>query len=189
MNCNSVLRNLRFSILILVGSLIIQSCWNKSKTYIIKDPSPYFTDFYALKDNSILRGIQFNSKADEIIKTEKAKLYDKTNDHLFYEYTFPKDSTSFSEYANVQYFFDENKLLDIITVDIYLNDSLQEKSLNASIIQYFNQRYGNSESDEKKYLVWKDKFQNKITKKEQEYSVAMKKLDNDYGLKIEYLRE
>ena len=89
-----------------------------------------------------------------------------TADHLFYEFIYPKDSSAFSEYANVQYFFNENNQLDIITTDIYLNDSAQVAQTKKSFEQYYTKRYGKSERDEKGYDIWNGEFTNTKTKKD-----------------------
>ena len=136
-----------------------------------------------------MRGVDFNLSPEELKKLEKSKLYEVTGDHLFYEFSYPKDSTPFSEYANVEYFFDENNKLDIITTDIYLNDSAQEEKLKSSFIQYYNNRYGSSEMDDYEYDVWNATFKDTKSGMKYKYTVALKPLENDNGITLEYLRE
>jgi hypothetical protein len=164
------------------------SCRNESQGEV-KDASPYFTNFFAKDDKGVLRGISFGMTQEEIKKMEKAKLFESTADHLFYEFSYPKDSTNFGEYANVQYFFDENSRLDIITADIFLNDSIQENKLKTSLVQYFNSQYGTSKSDDYDYDVWKGKTDVKNSGEKANFSVALKGLDDDYGVKLEYMKE
>jgi hypothetical protein len=149
--------------------------------------SPYFTHFIT-DDGSVLRGVNFNVSPEELKKTEKSKLYESTADHLFYEFTFPKDSTAFEEYSNIQYFFDENDRLDIITADVFVNDSVQESKLKKSFGEYFDKRYGDANTDEYSYDVWKGKFEDRDGKK-YNYTVGLKEMDDDYGISLEYLRE
>ncbi|MBK9328215.1 MAG: hypothetical protein IPM95_02645 [Sphingobacteriales bacterium] len=169
--------------------LIVSCHRDNTSGYTLTNPSPYFTRLYSLNDEAISRGINFNLTADEVKKTEKAKLYEATADHLFYEYSYPEDSTAASEYANLQYFFNENGQLDIITVDIFMNDSIQETHLKNTFIDYFSQRYGSSETDSYNYEVWKGNFDDKKLDKEFKYSVALKKLENESGISLEYIRE
>ncbi|MDB5227764.1 MAG: hypothetical protein JWN78_1957 [Bacteroidota bacterium] len=165
------------------------SCQHNKKAEAIKDASPYFTYFIGDKNEGVFRGVDFNVSPDELKSKEKSKLYESTTDHLFYEFSYPKDSTPFAEYANVEYFFDENNKLDIITTDIYLSDSLQEEKLKNSLIQYYNERYGKSEMDDYAYDVWKGTFKDKKSGEKQKYTVALKPLENDNGVTLEYVRE
>ncbi|MBK6276139.1 MAG: hypothetical protein IPF58_16290 [Saprospirales bacterium] len=182
--------NLINSVLIL-GSciLILTSCKHDKYAKEIKDASPYFTNFFTGTDDDILRNVNFNVSLDEVKKIEQAKLYETTADHLFYEFIYPKDSSAFSEYANVQYFFNENNQLDIITTDIYLNDSAQVAQTKKSFEQYYTKRYGKSERDEKGYDIWNGEFTDTKTKKDFNYSVALTELEEEVGIKIEYLKE
>ena len=136
----------------------------------------------------MLRGVDFNISQDELKKIEKSKLYESTSDHLFYEFSYPKDSTPFAEYANVEYFFDENNKLDIITTDIYLSDSFQEVTLQKKFIEYYNKRYGNSKNDDYAYDVWNGSFKDKTFGAKHKYTVALKPLENDNGVTLEYVR-
>lgn len=177
-------------ILVLASCIfVLQSCKHDNYTKEIKDASPYFTNFSTGTDDDIFRHINFNLSQDEVKKIEQSKLYESTTDHLFYEFIYPKDSSSFSEYANVQYFFNENNQLDIITADIYLNDSTQVAQAKNSFKQYYTNRYGNSALDEKGYYVWKGVFKDDQTKKEANYTVAVTELAEEFGIKIEYLKE
>ncbi len=170
--------------------LLTISCHRESSSgYSLTNPSSYFSNLFSLKDDAVCRGINFNLTADEVKKAEKAKLYEATADHLFYEFSYPEDSTSTSEYANLQYFFNENSQLDIITIDIFLNDSIQERQLKNTFTEYFKQRYGKSETDSYNYDVWTGTFEDKKLDKEFKYSVALKKLENESGISLEYIRE
>lgn len=185
-----VLKKITLFLFIITGLLIFQACKNKSSVkYELENASPYFTPLVDLNDESVWRGINFNLSAAEVKKLEKAKLYETTPDHLFYEFSYPEDSTTISEYANIQYFFDENGKLDIITSDIFMNDSTQESQLKNTFIQYFNQRFGSSETDSYNYEVWKGSYEDKTLKKEIYYSVALKKLKDEFGVTLEFLRE
>lgn len=178
------------SCVLILGSCILYftSCHHDSKD-AIKDASPYFTGLFTGNEDAVFRGINFNETSDAVKKTETSKLYESTPDHLFYEVTFPKDSTPFSEYANVQYFFNENNQLDIITADIYLTDSLQEIKLKNTLTSFYNQQYKSEDNEENNYSTWKGKFTDKDDGKKYNFSVSLKELADDYGVSLEYVRE
>ncbi len=178
------------SCFLIIGFCIfcLVSCQHDSKDSA-KDTSPYFINFFTGSDADIFRDVNFNITQDELKKIETSKLYESTADHLFYEFSFPTDSTAFSEYANVQYFFDENNQLDIITSDIYLNDSIQEKNLKNTLTAYYNTRFGKADADENNNDVWKSTFQDKKTSEKYDYSIALKELADDYGVSLEYVRK
>lgn len=168
---------------------ILNSCRFNEDKVIIKDASPYFTNLFTGKEDAVFRGINFNETSDGVKKAEKAKLYESTSDHLFYEFTYPKDSTLFSEYANIQYFFNEENQLDIITADIYLTDSVQELKLKNTLTQYYNLRFEADEENESEYPVWKATFEDVNADKKYNYSISLKEVNDDFGVSLEYMRE
>lgn len=169
--------------------ILLAACQQNNNKATIENASPYFSIFFTGNEDAVLRGIQFNCTPDELKKLEKAKLYESTPDHLFYEFSYPKDSTTFSEYANIQYFFNENNQLDIITAEIYLNDSTQEQQLKNNLIEYYNQRFGNPEKDEQDHEVWTGYFTDATLDKKISYSVAIKEINGEFGIGIEYVRQ
>lgn len=168
---------------------MLAACQQNNNKASIENASPYFSNFFTGNEEAVLRGIQFNSTQDELKKQEKAKLYETTPDHLFYEFSYPKDSTAFSEYANIQYFFNENNQLDIIIAEIYLNDSTQEQQLKNNLTDYYNQRFGNPDKDEQEHEVWTGYFTDATLDKKIPYSVAMKEMNGEFGIGIEYVRQ
>lgn len=174
---------------LLLVSCIISACRNNSTKVDLKNASPYFTYLLTENEEAVFRGIDFNKNADDVKKIEKAKLYETTTDHLFYEVSFPKDSTQFAEYANVQYFFNENNQLDIIIADVFLADTLQENKLKNTLSTYFNQKFESVESKEFDYPVWSAEFDDKKTDKTYNYTITLKDLSEDIGVTIEYIRE
>lgn len=168
--------------------LVISSCRNENKP-ILKNESPYFSSLFMPNENTVFRKTVFNLTPEEVRKIETAKLFESAADHLFYEYTFPKDSTTFSEYANVQYFFNELNQLDIITTDIYLNDSLQEKQLKNTLTEYFQQTLGDTENDENNQLVWTASLKDAKTNKSYQYNISLKEIPDEFGVSLEFVRE
>jgi hypothetical protein len=170
-----------------ISSLLFISCHHDNKE---DKTSPYFTHFYTGNKDAILRDIHFDMSPDEVKSIEKSRLYEATEDHLFYEFSYPTDSTAFSEYAEVQYFFDENDKLDVIASHLFLNDSTLEKGLRTSLQQYFNQRYGSAEADKNSEL-WNGDFTDKKTGTDYNYTIRVKNIvkqsDDDLtGVSIEY---
>ena len=188
------MNNLRFKTknifwLLVVSFSFFISCKNDKNKDSLKDASPYFTNLFTGNEDAVFRGINFNETVDAVKKAEKAKLYESTTDHLFYEFTYPKDSTAFSEYANVQYFFNEENQLDIIITDIYLTDSIQETKLKNTLTEYYNQRFDAADEDEYEYPVWKASFEDKKADKKYNYTIALKEVSDDFGVTLEYMRE
>jgi hypothetical protein len=190
MNNFSMKSGIKF-IFFLCSLFLFMFCNHKGSLTDIKDASPYFTAFFTGKEDAVLRDINFNMTIDEVKKTEPSRLYEATTDHLFYEFSFPTDSTAFSEYANIQYSFNENNQLDVITNNIYLNDTFQQQKLKNNLLQYYNQRFGESEINSNKDEVWKGVFKDKITTENYGYTVSVINLEDDQdinaiGLTIEY---
>lgn len=177
------------TLIICILLLFILSCKNDNSKDSMKDASLYFINFFTGNDEAVLRDVSFNISSDELMKIEKSKLYEATPDHLFYEFSYPTDSSAFSEYANIQYFFNEDNQLDIITTEIFLNDSIQESKLKNSIIEYYHLRFGKPEKDDYEQDIWKGSFLDEKTSKNYNYSVALKELNGEYGIALEYVRE
>jgi hypothetical protein len=180
--------NLQITFYILLV-ITLNSCNHDNKAKDIKDASPYFINLFSGNVTTLFRNQNFNSSLDEVKKIETSKLYESTADHLFYEFSYPKDSTPFLEYANIQYFFNEKNELDIITSDIFLSDSIQVLNLRNSLTQYFIKLYGNAEKNENGYDIWKSEFDDKKLNKKFPFTVAINDLTDEYGIKLEYLRE
>lgn len=168
---------------------LLYSCRNNQTKNEIQNASPYFKAFITGDEKYVLRDINFNLTSEEIKEKETSKLYEETPDHLFYEFSFPTDSTAFSEYANIQYFFNENNQLDIIIADIYMNDSIQENILRNNLTDYFNYKYGTQVKNDDDQEVWKGTFLDDKSNKSYYYTIDIKKLEDDFGVSLEYVRE
>ena len=153
--------------------------------------SPYFTNFFTGNEADVLRGINFNMTAEDVKKTEQSRLYETTADHLFYVFSFPTDSTAFSEYADVQYFFNENNQLDVIANHIYLNDTIQRDQLQHTLSQDLSKRFGKPETNTANDKVWTADFKDKISGKKYNYTITVERLEDEedpeaIGVTIEY---
>ena len=148
--------------IVLLFFIIISSfyaCKNNSSKEETKINSPYFSPLLTNKNTSVFRGIDFNSSAENIKQTENAKLYEATSDHLFYELDFPNDTSQFIEYANIQYFLNPKNKLDIITVDVFLNDTIQEMTLKIDLLNYFNSKFKKIRNDDGTFPMWETTFE------------------------------
>lgn len=177
--------------LILCSLLCFSSCHLNNKKEDLNNASPYFTAFFTGNEASVLRNINFNMNSDEVKRIEPSKLFESTSDHLFYEFSFPTDSTAFSEYANIQYFFNENNQLDVISNHIYLNDTLQQNKLEKTLTLYFNEKLGDSEINADKEAFWTSTFKDISNRKKYNYTVSVKDLEDDQddkaiGITVEY---
>lgn len=172
---------------ILIAGLSFSACEQTQYTKDISNPSPYFINLVEGFDKSVFHGVDLCLSQDDVRKREKAQLYERTADHLFYNYVFPRDSTAFSEYADIQYFFDKNNTVEIITTNIFLNDSLQQDQLLQNFTQYFNNRYGDSKPDDYGYQVWNGTLETDA--QDWDYSIGLTPMTDEYGLTIEYLRD
>ncbi len=185
----SIVHSPQSIVFILFFCWIISSCKNDKHKDSLKDASPFFTNLFTGNEEAVFRGINFNETPDVIKRTEKSKLYETTSDHLFYEFTYPKDATPFSEYSNIEYFFNEDNQLDIIIADIYLTDSIQVTKLKNTLTEYYNIRFDAAVEDEFEYPVWKAEFTDTKTDKKYNYTVALKDIVDDFGVSLEYMRE
>lgn len=167
--------------------LLIISCKNDNDIEI-SNPSVYYQELITKEKKAIFKNINFDFTLEEVQKIETAQLYESTEEHLFYSYNFPKDSSKFVEYADIKYFFDEDKILKIITANIYLNDSLQEAQLLQNFKEYYNEKYGDTKIDDYSYDNWDATADSKNKKGKYYYNIGIKKLENEYGVAIELLR-
>lgn len=187
---NNLRYNTRNSFWLLAFSFsLLTSCRHDNHKDSLKDPSPFFTNLFTGNEDAVFRGINFNETSDAVKKMEKAKLYESTADHLFYEFTYPKDATPLSEYANLQYFFNEENQLDIITADIYLTDSTQEIKLKNTLTEYYNMRFEADDENESEYPVWKATYEDVKNDKNYNYTISLKEVSDDFGVSLEYMRE
>jgi hypothetical protein len=167
--------------------IILYSCKNENNIKI-KNPTVYFEQLITKEKKAIFKNLNFDFTLDEVKKIENAQLYDATNEHLFYSYNFPKDSTNFVEYADIKYFFDEESILKIITANIYLNDSIQETQLLENFKEYYTIKYGDTKLDDYEYDNWDATADSKNTKGKYYYNIGIKKLKDEYGVAIEILK-
>jgi hypothetical protein len=183
----SRLNNTKSALLLLCCTLLF-ACKQKVFNGQLTQPSPYFTQLIDVQDPAVLRGVSFGLNAEEVKDLEKAKLFEAAPDHLFYEFTYAKDSTEFSEYVNISYYFDETDVLDVITMDIFLSDTLQVKELQRTFTEFYTQQYGQSDRDDYQYDVWDATHKNVKSGNKEAFSIALKPIEHEIGLSLEFLR-
>lgn len=174
-------------IYILIISIFLFSCKNENDIEV-SNPSIYYKELITKEKKAIFKNINFDFTLEEVKKVENAQLYEATPEHLFYSYNFPKDSSLFVEYADIKYFFDEENTLKIITANIYLNDSVQESQLLENFKEYYTIKYGDTKIDDYDYDNWDATADSRNKKGKYYYNIAIKKLENEYGVAIELLR-
>jgi len=146
---------------------------------------PIFSAIVGDNDNNIFRNVNFGLKQDVVKKAETSKLFDFAPDHMFYEVTFPDDSSKFQEYADIEYYFNEKDILDIVVAKIYVNDSIQQSQLLANLQQYYTNKLGKSSVDKYNGEFWKGEY--KLDKsKAMDYYVFMEPLPKEFGISLEF---
>ncbi|MEO6284518.1 MAG: hypothetical protein ABIN80_07855 [Dyadobacter sp.] len=123
-------------------------------------------------DGTVLRGISFGDPIAKVKASETFEMFEETADHLGYTSETPKLET-----IDVQYFLTEDKKVNKITVDVYLNSPEATKQLWNAGKQHFTGLYA-APKEETKKIIWNNK------------SVRVNMEDvsegKDYGLKFQF---
>jgi hypothetical protein len=121
---------------------------------------------------TILRGISFGDPIAKVKASETFEMFEETTDHLGYT-----SETTQLETIDVQYFLTEDKKVNRITVDVYLNSPEATKQLWNAGKQHFTDLYA-APKEETKKISWNNK------------SVRVNMEDvsegKDYGLKFQF---
>ncbi|MCB9033815.1 MAG: hypothetical protein H6553_08260 [Chitinophagales bacterium] len=175
-----------FVLLILIAIIVVLIVFKikKKDKVTIDNPSIYFESLYDTKGKHLFRAVDLMMTKKNVLSNEKATLFEEPDNNLFYAYSFPVDSTPFGEYLDLKYFFNENNQLDIIMCNVYLNDSIQEDKMIKNLNQYYSYLYGRKEVDEFKYDVWN--AHTTYQKEDVDFTVAIRKMQEEYGINIEY---
>ncbi len=162
--------------------MCLYACKNHKYSEKITNRSPYFSAIVGDNDENVFRNVNYQLTPEQIKKIETSKLYENAPDHLFYEITFPDDSSKFQEYADLEYYFNDQNKLDIVVAKVYVNDSLQQDQLLSNLRQYYTEKLGNSSLDNYNYETW----QGIEPKNKSKYSVGIQTLPKEFGLILEY---
>ena len=123
---------------------------------------------------SIIRGVSFGDPISKVKSTETFEMFEETADHLGYTFETPQ-----LESIDVQYFLGQDKKVNKISVDVYLNSAEATKQLWDTGKKYFTEKYAASKED-KSVLSW-----NKNAVRVNMEDVSKGK---DYGLKFEFFQ-
>ncbi|CAG5070474.1 hypothetical protein DYBT9623_03019 [Dyadobacter sp. CECT 9623] len=123
-------------------------------------------------EQTILRGVSFGDPVSKVKAAETFEMFEEAPDHLGYT-----QETSRLETIDVQYFFDKDKKVNKITVDVYLNSPEATKQLWRAGQRYFSENYG-APKEEGKKIMWNNKL----------VGVNMEDVSEgkDYGLKFQF---
>lgn len=137
---------------ILLLSLVLFSCNDTPQVTEQKKPR-IFPEYNVLLDeiirskDGVIRGVDLNSKAIEITKTETSQPSDVDHDYLYFEYTI--DSiTNYSVIYNL-----EKDSLDEVAVQINCNDLDLSNKLFTDLKTYYEKKMPNPTED-KGYVVY-----------------------------------
>ncbi|WAC10381.1 hypothetical protein [Dyadobacter pollutisoli] len=123
-------------------------------------------------EGAVLRGISFGDPIAKVKASETFEMFEETPDHLGYT-----SETAQLETIDVQYFLTQDKKVNRITVDVYLNSPEATKQLWNAGKQHFSDLYA-APKEEAKKIIWNNK------------SVRVNMEDvsegKDYGLKFQF---
>ncbi len=103
------------------------------------------------------RNTHLGMSLEKVKSTEKIKPIGIESNLLKYEIILPKDSTTYEEYADIEYNFSDSDKLDIITGKIYTSQQQLSDSIFRDISRYLNNNFGIAQKDEYDYQVWNGK--------------------------------
>jgi hypothetical protein len=122
--------------------LIVSSCSNSD----LKEYGPVFKSV-VITDVGVFRGFELGQNQGDVEKKETAKPIETDKGYLYYEYKLDTTGT-----YNITYNFDDRGLNEIQS-DIFINKSEQTETIFNKFKAYFDEHYGNSES-QMGFNVW-----------------------------------
>lgn len=126
------------------------------------DYSTKFQKILKSEDGSI-RGVHFGDALEEVItKEDTIPLEDSTN---YVSFTIALDDKE-DEITDVLYYFDKNKKINGIRLDVYLDNKNAVDSLYREFNQYFSTKYGSPIIKEQKTIAWNGAGNTKIIMKD-----------------------
>ena len=128
-----------------------------------------FTDYSAKfqrivkSEEGFIRGVQFGDELEEVItKEDTIPLEDSTN---YVSFTIALDDKE-DEITDVLYYFDKDKKINGIRLDVYLDNKSAVDSLYWEFNQYFSTRYGSPVIKEQKTIAWNGADNTKVVMKD-----------------------
>lgn len=123
--------------------------------------SPKFQQILKTYDGTV-RGISLGDQVAEVKQKETAPLLEDSARHVGYNVELGN-----SEMTDILYYYNpKTKVIDNITLDIYLNDAQSVDSLMTEFTRYFTDKYGDPVIKETKAIAWQDAQKNKIVVKD-----------------------
>ncbi|GAB2780049.1 hypothetical protein GCM10027275_24480 [Rhabdobacter roseus] len=98
----------------------------------------------------VIRGISFGDRVSKVKASESFEMFEDTIDHV----GFTLDTEQL-ETIDVQYFYAQNKRINKITVDVYLNSDAATRQLWNASKAHFSERYTAPLEDSPRRIVWK----------------------------------
>lgn len=139
--------------------LLCASCTLFKKKKKIPHFSSYVEKLFTPEED-FFRGTNMGMSLEKVRSKEEIRPVGEESNMLRYEIIYPKDSTTYEEYADIEYNFNDSDRLDIITGKIYTSEQQLSDSIYTDISRYLTYNYGNYEKDEYNYQVWKGKAMN-----------------------------
>ena len=133
--------------------------------------SHYFNQILK-SEKGIFRGVDIGESVDEVKLKEDSKfLIDDMNDYLNYDYDLDKGNS-----YTVTYDFSENSLYSI-ELSIYFEQIDKAKKLKKEFLDYFQNKYGESKTEQDGYTIWNTKD----NKTKNHIEIALKEDSQTYG--------
>jgi len=143
-------------LLVLIILVLCAGCNLFKKKKRIRHFSPYVEKLF-VPDLDFFRNTHLGMPLVKVKTTEKIKPANTESNLLRYEILYPKDSTTYEEYADIEYNFNDDDKLDIITGNIYTSHQQLADSIYRDITRYLQYNFGTHNTDDYHYDVWKVK--------------------------------
>lgn len=144
---------------------------NAVKTPVVSSNQSELLKLVITPQGGDFRGFKFGDPLSKIKAEEKFELFEDSTDHVGYTH-----ETENFEAIDILYYLDNNKALNGVRVDIYLNEANDAQSLYAQFDTYLSGKYA-PDSKQGKRTTWKARSGMLVTLED----VSKGK---DYGLRI-----
>jgi hypothetical protein len=158
-----------------------------------KNNTPHFSSYVEKlfsTEEDFFRGISMGMSRDKVKSKEEIRPVSEESNLLRYEIIYPKDSTTYEEYADIEYNFTDSDKLDIITGKIYASEAQLSDSIYSDVSRYLTYNYGIAEKDAYNYEVWKGKSMNYAGDSISiNIGIIKKQIDDEYLIIYEIMQE
>lgn len=130
-------------------SVIVESPFAADE--INSNQSELLSTIIGSSDAGVIRGINFGDPISKVKSNETFEIFEDSTRHL--GYTFETDQL---ETIDVLYYFTPNdRTVNKITVDVYLNSESATSQLWQSVNKRFSEKYGQPQESKQKQIIWK----------------------------------